>query len=490
MKLPSILSKRRVGIRHLILISIVVIVFQLILSYRHSVTTRNLLAGTMDLYRQDSAERVADLTATSLELLTEQALRNPPVEESEIRQVIQEYNTILSLQALEQNVEDICVLVSARERIYSVDNGSDLYDIFFRDQLPPVEERGFREYPIQWYAEVAPGIIQAEQIISEMEGERSVHVLVPFVPKGNYNGVVYMKLTPDFSNIVEQLYDTFDESGALFTGLILIALLALFYLTSYVIEERDAVREQLFAEKENQIKLEVEHRKEALFTQRIYHAHHKAEKVMGFMKEDLRTLSDKNLDETRSKISKYANYISRVIYDMKSYDPPLHVIRNPAFETDMNEVIRFLAENLFSRVYRGGSAFQIKLELDDKVPAVPVNEYVVWEILEPLIQNSIDHNPENEVTIVIKSNNGKETNVSTIEIEDDGVGIEASLLELTEDGIRKIFAEHTTTKPTSGNSGYGCYLAHEYASRCGWQLEAMNLPQKGCRFTISIPYSS
>ena len=35
-----------------------------------------------------------------------------------------------------------------------------------------------------------------------------------------------------------------------------------------------------------QIRLE----KESLFTRRIYHTHHKAEKIMGFIKEDVRRM--------------------------------------------------------------------------------------------------------------------------------------------------------------------------------------------------------
>ena len=35
--------------------------------------------------------------------------------------------------------------------------------------------------------------------------------------------------------------------------------------------------------------------------------------------------------------------------------------------------------------------FDFEMLLDDKMPIVNINEFVVWEILEPLIQNSIDH---------------------------------------------------------------------------------------------------
>ena len=40
-----------------------------------------------------------------------------------------------------------------------------------------------------------------------------------------------------------------------------------------------------------EFKKQINYEKELLFTKRIYHTHHKAEKVMGFIKEDLRILS-------------------------------------------------------------------------------------------------------------------------------------------------------------------------------------------------------
>ena len=49
----------------------------------------------------------------------------------------------------------------------------------------------------------------------------------------------------------------------------------------------------------------------------------------------------------RNRVSKYSNFISRVIYDMKWYDPPLQTIRNPIFRTDLNEVIQFIVETYF-----------------------------------------------------------------------------------------------------------------------------------------------
>jgi hypothetical protein len=37
------------------------------------------------------------------------------------------------------------------------------------------------------------------------------------------------------------------------------------------------------------------------------------------------------------------------------------------------------------------------------------------------------------------------------------------------------------------HAGYGCYIAYELAKqRCGWDLDAENLPEGGCRFTFTF----
>lgn len=106
----------------------------------------------------------------------------------------------------------------------------------------------------------------------------------------------------------------------------------MYYISSYTVKERDEAKTLFYEEREEHLKDQIDHNKEAMFTKRIYHTHHKAEKVMGFIKEDLRHLTTENISSSKDKLNKYANFISRVIYDMKWYDPPIHTIRNPIFQ--------------------------------------------------------------------------------------------------------------------------------------------------------------
>jgi K+-sensing histidine kinase KdpD len=172
---------------------------------------------------------------------------------------------------------------------------------------------------------------------------------------------------------------------------------------------------------------------------------------------------------------------------MKWFDPPLQTIRNQMFQTNLNEVIKFIVENIFLRITSKSNAYEIKLETDPNLPLVPINEFVVWEIIEPLIQNSIDHGGEKNIVIICKTKYDKQKNQSQIIIEDNGKGITPYLLDVNEDGIKNLFLENITSKETGmQSSGYGCYIAYEISKRCGWDIDAENIDEGGCRFTITI----
>jgi len=476
------MKEYRFELQHLIILFAILILFQTILSYVNSTSASNLLNRTMDVYRQDTAERVADLTTTSLELILEQGMSQVSHTSQDKQNLIRALNIILSQQSLQRNVSDICILLESPTGAMAVDDGSDLYEIFIENRTPHAPDTDEHFTAVQWHGEAVSALHQNEQIQSFLEGEHQFHVLVPFFPRGELVGAVYMSIIPDFRNIEQVIASSYNQTGALFTALILLGLLGMFLMTSYMVKERDVAQKKLFEKREEEIK----HQKEALFTRRIYHTHHKAEKVMGFIIEDLHQT---HVEKIRKRIRKYAQFVSRVIYDMKSYDPPLHTIRNPIFRTDLNEVISFLADNIFKRVARPSDLFQFQLELDDKVPEIQVNEYVVWEIIEPLIQNSIDHNRYEDILITLRTDYYPESQTTRVIISDDGTGLNDDLLQTNNEGRQVVFLEHSSTKSDNENTGYGCYIAYEMAKRCGWILQAQNNDAGGADFVLTINHN-
>jgi len=473
--------------RHLIIIFFLLISFLLCVSYLQKASLQNLLFKTQEWYQQDSAERLANLTATSLELLFETAGQNLTDSDLEAERIIQAFNIIMSQQVLQQNVDQVAIFIQAKNHIVVIDDGRSLFNYFFSSETTTDLPSGAYNYAIDLFEKIGEGFSTSEEIRSIREGKSTFHVFVPFVPKGELVGAVYVKNTPDFGFITQEIISNFDETALIFASLILFGLLAVFFISSYTVKERDDAREELFKEREYLIRDAIHHQKESQFTKRIYHTHHKAEKVMGFIKEDLRALGTNTIEDIKLRVTRYANFISRVIYDMKWYDPPLQTIRNPIFRTDLNEVIEFIVQHIFLRTAeQHGCKFQ--LDLADSLPVISVNEFVVWEVLEPLMQNSIEHSAEKAVTVTISTEYLPELHEIHIYIKDNGYGFPAALLEKSPSGVKRIFLENITTKTDSRNSGYGCYLAFEISKRCGWEIDALNIPDGGSCIKLTIPY--
>jgi hypothetical protein len=472
--------------KHLTVLFLILFSFQLILSFINKSSINSFLKNTQDWYQKDSAERLANLTTMSLELLIETVNPKEKLIQSEQDRIIQSFDIIFSQQALQHNIEEICIIIVRNNNFTAIDDGKELFNSLIQNEPLSVSTKISHSNAITMFKNIRNEFIAKEQIYSFLTDKQTFNIFVPFVLHGEFIGALYMKNTPNFSFITNQISSNYDETSVIYLSLILFGLLAMYFISSFTVKERDEAQKLLFEEHEKNLKKQIHYEKELLFTKRIYHTHHKAEKVMGFIKDDLRTLVPDNTNEIKERILKYSNFISRVIYDMKWFDPPLQTIRNPIFKTDLNNVIRFIVEHIFLRISQETNAFEIQLELDEKLPIIPINEFVVWEILEPLIQNGIEHGGEQFLVITIKTYFDAKNKITKVEVIDNGKGIIPELLELNEDGIQKLFLENITSKITEvQNAGYGCYIAYEISKRCGWEIRAENL-QKGCKFIIKI----
>ncbi len=481
------IEKYHFELRHLTLILLILVIFQFIFSLIQKSSLEEFLHKTQQWYKKESAERIANLSTTSLELLMENIYDRGKIDNRLRTKIIEAFNIIFSQQLMEQHVQLSGLIVLQNGRPVVIENGKTLLDFLTGKLNYSIKTIPEFEEAKRLFEDNAELLREKEQILSVQKPGQTFHVLVPLVPNGEFLGVFYMKNSPNFSFFTSNILSGYNEVAIVYFSLILFGLIAMYLISSYSVRERDKAKELFFEEQEKHLKDKIVHEKESLFTKRIYHTHHKAEKVMGFIKEDLQGLNDKNIDSVKDKLYKYANFVSRVIYDMKWYDPPLQTIRNPMFKTDINEEIKFIVNNLFLRISSQTDTFEFELELDDKFPKVSVNEYVIWEVLEPLIQNSIDHGNTKSLVIFIKTFYDEENNLAVISIRDNGNGIKKELLEEI-NGVKKIFLEKVSTKYSANqNKGYGCYIAYEIATkRCGWKLDVRNLEEGGCEFQITF----
>ena len=121
-------KKYRFEIRHVTLLFVILIVFQLTLSYIQKNSLGEFLTDTQKWYQKDAAERIANLTSTSLELLLENTSSNKTYTETEKNKIIQSFNIILSQQLLYQHVQNVCLIISKNGNEFIIDDGDKLYD--------------------------------------------------------------------------------------------------------------------------------------------------------------------------------------------------------------------------------------------------------------------------------------------------------------------------------------------------------------------------
>jgi anti-sigma regulatory factor (Ser/Thr protein kinase) len=473
--------------KHLTVLFIILLSFQIIVSFINKSSLTTFLSNTKEWYQKDAVEKLANLTATSLELIMESLDTQSETSKEEKVRIIQSFNIIFSQQFLQHNIEELCIFVTRHDTLYSIDEGKALFAFLNDENLEQQNSAGHHSASKLLYESLAEHLRKEEQITSIPESGNTFHVFVPFVIKGEYLGAVYMKNTPDFSLISDQLIARHDETTIIYVSLILLGFILMYFISSYTVKERDDAQKLFMIEHEQNLKKQIEHEKEMAFTKRIYHTHHKAEKIMGFIKEDLNKLDKENIEIINHRMGKYSNFVSRVIYDMKWFDPPVQTIRGPMYKTNLNEVLKFLVDNIFLRVSRISDAFKFNLKFDNKLPEVNVNEFVIWELFEPIIQNCVEHSGNGHIEVTIETSYDELNKRSSVFISDNGKGINPELLEKDDNGIARIFMENISTKNSSlQDEGYGCFIAYQISKRCGWEIDAANNPTGGCTYTITF----
>jgi len=477
-----------IDFRLLLLLLIIIIGAQLLLTFYSKNAFHSFLLNTQEWYQSFSVNRIASLTSTSLELLVETQVAQKKMDAEQRNRVVKSFDIIFSQHIMEKNAEEICLFIYNKNKFVPVDDGHTLLSIITNEN-PVINDSGRFNNAQKLFNSIKNKLIQSEKIQVIVKDEKDFYVFVPFSPNGEFLGALYMKVIPNFNPISREFVNGYNDVALIYVLLVSVGLVLIYIVFSFTLRGKEKAQKIAYQEHEKLIEERVKREKENTFTRRIYHAYHKAEKVIGFINMDLAVLKSQNVEEIKERVGKYSNFIGRVIYDMKYYDPPIHSIINPIFQTNVNEVCRFIIDNLFLRIYKTSRMFTFEQEYDPSVTIINVNEYILWEVVEPLLQNSINHNSERQIIISVSTKYDIENKKINLFISDDGVGIRPDLLEKNQDGIQNIFMESVSTKNlVEGPYGFGCYIAYTLAVKyCGWKMRADNLPSKGCMFTIEIP---
>jgi len=192
MKLSTESRRFHFNIRHIILIFVVTLLFLAVSSYVNTLSKNKLFSRTTDIYRKNSIENLADLTATSLELLLEQVIINPDQYSEKKQNTIHGFDMILSQQTLRENIKEICVLIYHNDAVFAIDNGNELYSHFVEGKLPPDFKQQIHQSAIEIFRSVEDKIQSEEDIYSFTDEDHIFHIIVPMMLEGEYSGALYM----------------------------------------------------------------------------------------------------------------------------------------------------------------------------------------------------------------------------------------------------------------------------------------------------------
>ena len=135
-KIINKLSQYKFEIRHITIFFTILILFQILVAFIQKSSLENFLSETQAWYRKYSAERLAIVTSTSMELLFENLFLHKTFTDFEDKEIIYSFNVIFKQQLLQKSVEDICLILSRNQRLYVIDSGQKLHSYLTGALLP------------------------------------------------------------------------------------------------------------------------------------------------------------------------------------------------------------------------------------------------------------------------------------------------------------------------------------------------------------------
>jgi signal transduction histidine kinase len=103
------------------------------------------------------------------------------------------------------------------------------------------------------------------------------------------------------------------------------------------------------------------------------------------------------------------------------------------------------------------------------------------QCLDNVITNALGHSPPNApVTVTVRLARERGVECARIEVVDEGPGVSDALMP-------RLFERFASGRRENGGTGLGLYIAKRIATAHGGDVVADRYPDKGARFTITIP---
>ena len=192
-------------------------------------------------------------------------------------------------------------------------------------------------------------------------------------------------------------------------------------------------------------------------------------------------LRNTNLDQARKgwgvverNLDKIYNLTLNLLAYSRPREPSIGLV-NP--RTVINECIELLA-NVANE--RGVMAVA---DVDRDVPAIPMDQDGIHQVLMNLLSNALDARKPNEPGLIrVTCRYDAAEKLATFEVIDDGVGIEPAMM-------KHLFQLFHSTKGNRG-TGLGLAVARKIVGEHDGAIRAVSRPGEGTTFTIELPVYS
>src|SRR3990172_12601426 len=125
-KLVAKIKEYHFEFKHVTVLFIILFAFQLIVSFINKSAIKSFLNNTQEWYQKESAEEIANLTTTSLELVLESVGSKENLQKEKEEKIVQSFDIIFSQQQLKHNIQGLYILVRFGDNVYAIDDGRTL----------------------------------------------------------------------------------------------------------------------------------------------------------------------------------------------------------------------------------------------------------------------------------------------------------------------------------------------------------------------------
>ena len=150
-------------------------------------------------------------------------------------------------------------------------------------------------------------------------------------------------------------------------------------------------------------------------------------------------------------------------------------------DVDINKVVRFSVNILDYQIKRHTDRFQLKL--GRHIPYIKGNPHLLEQVVMNLIMNALQALPGRDRKVMVSTNYCKESDYIVLKVQDEGEGIDPSLL-------KKIFEPFFSTKCDTGGTGLGLYISEMIVEEHRGTIEFTSKPQYGTCVTVRLPVSN